>query len=269
MPGKLIMVKRLTRRLSEKIRTIYYRQRPDRLPTLSERPFYLSNKYRGPLSLEMVDKRGLIDFDLGIFYNRVPKAGNSSVVSNLHAMKHGYFIQSAEESKKVKASFLRPSDLSIQQVDSFDQLFKCTMVRNPYSRILSSYLDKVVTGKKKYRFIEEDRIPNFHEFCLYLKEGGWRDNIHWAPQTAILLLPLTEYDFIGHLESYTLDIDTILKSIKRKTKNLQLKSFVVNATDSDNKLKEYYCKESADIIGSLYLSDFESFGYDVRPYFID
>lgn len=239
-----------------------------RLSNYEERPFYLIYKPKSGLSLKMVDSRGLIDYELGIFFNRVPKAGNSSVVSNLYALKYGHSIKSADELKKAKASFLRPSDLSEHQALSFVCLYKFTFVRNPYTRILSAYLDKVATGKKKYKFIEEKRIPSFQEFCLYLKKGGWRENIHWAPQSNILLLPIEYYDFIGRLENFSADMQTVLKNICIEPTGCQIGSFVVNATASDDKLRKYYNEESATIIRQLYNSDFKLFGYDDNYDFI-
>jgi len=172
---------------------------------VSKRPFYQIYQYKGNLP-KVPDGQGLIDFDLGIFYNRIPKAGNTTIVSNIYSLKYSENVSVVNLSKS-KKMFTKPSQLSDKQLSMFDNLFKFTIVRNPFTRILSAYLQKIITGKQNYLFVRADSrvIPTFYEFCMYLKYDGLYQNKHWAPQVSLLLLPVQQYDYIGHLENLNND----------------------------------------------------------------
>ena len=83
-------------------------------------PFYKRYPFAGHASIKSADDRGCVDFELGIFYNRVPKAANSTVVSTLVNKKLGVEV----ESPKAKKLFRSPSTLSMEEVVDFDRLFK-------------------------------------------------------------------------------------------------------------------------------------------------
>ncbi len=85
-----------------------------------------------------------------------------------------------------------------------------TVVRNPYVRILSAYLDKI--GRKPRdagvwfpfarRFgISGDAIPSFDEFLRMItsEEPSLLDQ-HFAPQYLNILQPFTSCHFVGHIE---------------------------------------------------------------------
>ena len=52
---------------------------------LSVRPFYRKYHYNGGLSLYDADRRGLVDVEGHVFFNRIPKAANSTVAVKLGA----------------------------------------------------------------------------------------------------------------------------------------------------------------------------------------
>ena len=162
---------------------------------LRARPFYRMYPYSGGVLHPSVDRRGLIDFELGVFFSGIPKAANSSVTINLAEARFGERIASPQ----AKKLFLFPSQISEPQALSVSNLYRFTFVRDPYSRILSAYLDKIVRGKTIPSELRRRSglYPTFEDFCRYLSDGGLYDNIHWAPQTTLLHLPIDQYDFIG------------------------------------------------------------------------
>lgn len=228
------------------------------------KPFYAQYPYRGSLPIAWVDKRGLVDSDYKLFFNRVPKAGNSSIVANIYQLKHG----SVGISASMKRQFRTPSSLNPADLKHFKDYFKFTFVRNPYARVLSAYLDKVVSK-------DLSRLPNcvkkngtyieFPEFCAYLEKSGLYDNIHWAPQTSILLLPVSEFHFIGKLENIENDMHYVMGKITGDSQSLQISDHRPHRTNANEKIMRYYDDYTADIIMRLYKDDFETFGYDPRP----
>lgn len=225
--------------------------------TLRLRPFYRTYPYRSPVPLSKADARGAIDHGLQVFYNRVPKAANSTIVHMLDLVRSG---GSAEEGK-AKGRFTRPSELSSAQIASLDGYFKFTFVRNPYSRVLSAYLSKIVTKRIFPRTLSAmSNEPTFTEFCHYLAGGGLHGNIHWAPQTSFVLLPVESFDFIGKVETIESDLSHALSSIGH---NGQIQVPRIGPrTQANDQLSGYYCEESRALIAELYAMDFSAFGYE-------
>ena len=92
--------------------------------TLPWRPFYRRYPFRSPASIRSADDRGMVDMELGFFCNRVPKAANSTVVTNLARLKFGRDVDSPD----AKKMFATPARLSRAQVERFASLFKFTVV---------------------------------------------------------------------------------------------------------------------------------------------
>ncbi|TDT44345.1 sulfotransferase family protein [Halospina denitrificans] len=220
--------------------------------TIPWTPFYRRYPYRNGISINSADARGLIDFDLGIFCNRIPKAANSSIIVNLAYCKYGREIPS----KQAKKLFRTPSGLSKSEVGQLDQLFRFTFVRNPYTRVLSAFLDKVDRRAKR-----RNQETSFLEFLQYLEKEGLYSNAHWAPQTSLLLMPLENFDFIGKTENLTSDLGSVLSRIGHDSAAQELQSVLSNATGAGSKIAHYYNNQEREIVERLYRGDFERLGY--------
>lgn len=231
---------------------------------ISGSPFYKRFHYSGSLPIKSVDWRGIVDFDFGFFFNRIPKSANSTVVINLAQLKFGIQVSSVE----AKNSFMHPSHLSEQQMQLFESLFKFTIVRNPYTRTLSAYLDKILRHRKKISSFnyKSNHTPSFSDFCNYLKDGGLYSNIHWAPQSEILLLPVNRFDYIGHVESLYNDLKFIYKQITSYNKISDFKSHIPHQTNASQKLRQYYNNKNQEIVLDLFRNDFDKFGYPFDLY---
>jgi hypothetical protein len=236
---------------------------------IGKTPFYKRYNYSGVLPLASVDKRGVFDSELNIFYNRIPKAGSSTIIANLYSMKYGINIASLTDSRRAKYSFKKPSEMLNEEVDKISNYFKFTIVRNPYTRILSAYQDKISSGKKNLKnSFFADEIPSFSEFCRYLELGGWKDNIHWAPQTSILLLPLKEYNYIGYVESLAEDLTNILEKISNNYIK-DILNFTQHKTGADDIYRQIYDSQSVAIVAKIYQPDFDAFGYNPDYFCLD
>lgn len=220
--------------------------------TVPLRPFYRKYPFTSPASIRSADDRGCVDLELGFFYNRVPKAANSTVMTNLARLKHGEDIAS----RAAKRMFTSPARLNAAEVARFDALFKFTVVRNPFTRTLSAYLDKVERRARR-----EHRETSFRAFLLSLQRGKLYGNAHWAPQSGLMLIPVERFDFIGKVETLEQDLATIKRRIGPNLEQ-PLTSVMTNATGAGERLRAYYDDELVALVQDLYRQDFTSFRYD-------
>lgn len=230
-------------------------------------PFAVANLARRPRMA--ADSRGAVYPELGVFYNRIPKAANTTVVSLLHEIESG----TIDQVDAIKGGILRPSRLSWKQASQFHQLFKFTFVRNPYDRLLSAWLQKVAPGSiETYATIPgfgEDSRSGFASFVAYLAAGGLLDNKHWTPQYRLMVLPPSQFDFIGRVESFNGDMQTVLQRTGlslpegRSLDELYPTDKAGKRTRAGERLRTYYTPESAEIVRRLYKTDFRRFGYSI------
>lgn len=219
--------------------------------TIPMRPYYRKYPYTAPVSIASADDRGCVDMTLGFFCNRVPKAANSTVMTNLARLKFGRDIPSPE----AKRLFTTPARLGRDEVEHFDSLFKFTIVRNPFTRTLSAYLDKI-----ERRALRANRESSFGDFLAELRDGRLYSNAHWAPQTALMLYPVEKLDFIGHVENLEEDLATIKRRIRPDLEEA-VTSFRGNATGAGSRLRAYYNDRLVSEVIELFRADFETFGY--------
>ncbi len=223
-------------------------------------PFYKAFPYTGSASPRSVDDRGCVDIDMGFFYNRIPKAANSTVVSSLASLK----MQREIGSKEGKRLFKRPSALSAGEVAMLEHLFCFSVVRNPYSRTLSAYLDKVKRKQDDGRWRGKHR--DFEGFLRWLREGALYSNAHWAPQSSLLLLPLQRFEFIGKVESLEHDLKIILQRLDPISRDATgtsdgIRSVHHHATGAQEKLNHYYNETTQELVLEMYADDFDHFQY--------
>ena len=231
-------------------------------------PFYRRFPYRGEMDLFKLDPRGAYSPMEPFFYNRIPKAANTTITKVLFE-KTTFRPRFARRSDP-KYQFLRPLFLSRKDVTRLErEAFKFTFTRNPYSRVLSAYLDKV--GRRRHqglRFLawaeQHDQPESFLGFCRYLDAGGLFLDMHWAPQVEILCLPLERFDFIGRVETIESDLIYVLDKLFSESPNESATGTLRAGTHTraSQKISEVYGKEEYTIISRLYHSDFEKLGYD-------
>ncbi len=255
--------------------------------TIPYTPFYKRYPFQSKASIQSADARGCVDFELGFFCNRIPKAANSTVVSSLATLKMGREVGS----KEAKRLFSNPSELTPATLEQFQSLYKFLFVRNPYSRTLSAYLDKVHRKKQGTRGLEAiEKVDqnaarrNFLDFLKKLQNGSLFSNAHWAPQTSILLIPYSEFDFTGRVETLDEDLGQVLQRFsgcslstnetvverERAEENSssveKINPIFSNATGAGSKQAFYYEEESIEIVKQLYHKDFETFRYSTAFY---
>lgn len=228
-------------------------------------PFYQT--FSPILPLDLVDPLGFINHEKRFVYSRIFKAANNTVVASLYHAERGQKITSRTELRSIKDQhFSRPSTLSITQTTEVQNFyFKFAIVRNPYTRVLSAYLDKVVRHKEGKHDLVADYLGkptgyeiSFGDFLDYLEEGGINQNAHWARQSDLLLFAVEIFDYIGKTENLSTDLPAILREIFERTYPL------VSVSDHRTRASKEVIELTTtlkDRIYRLYEIDFDNFGY--------
>ena len=147
--------------------------------------------------------------------------------------------------------------------------FTFSIVRNPFARVLSCYLDKIcMKGAIRSRFcamyqIAESETISFERFLsAIVTSSPVRDDQHWRPQVQNLLIGAMPLDFVGFLEHFHEDFGVIAGRIglspEPETKN-------PHATNASDALSGFLTPLAIDLIREKYAEDFKSFGYDLNP----
>lgn len=227
---------------------------------ISNSAFYRRFRYTAPISIFEVDRRVFISTELRVLFNGIGKAGHSSVVASLARLQLGRDAPINEAKSRL---FKVPSALGAEDVAGLDTYFKFTFVRNPYTRTLSAFLDKVARGKVVPPRLAKrlgTRPPRFLDFCLYLDDGGLNDDVHWAPQTSMMVLPIDLFDLIGRLESFDQDLAVVMTRLGLGAQN-PVGRHDPHRTDANKSRDSYYCDRSREIVSRLMADDFRLLGY--------
>ncbi|WP_371038718.1 sulfotransferase family protein [Rhodosalinus sp. FB01] len=228
-------------------------------------PFYRRHPYRGGLWWSEVDMRVAVCPQTGFLYNRLPKNANSTVTSLLANRIFG-----PDDTVSPKHRFVRPSRLSAAQVRAVEtEYFKFVILRDPYTRTLSAFLDKVMKPRTQrrgpWRWFARHGIetPSFEDFCKYLDDGGLHADNHWAPQVDGLVLPLDRFDMVARLEALQADLDTIHRRLfGAPLGELQRKG--PKSSGAEGEIARHYTPHAAEIVSRLFARDFSELGYPVR-----
>ena len=166
--------------------------------------------------------------------------------------------------------------LKLQQVPNFDVLlkqdhyFRFCFVRNPYTRILSAYLDKIAGNSFREKSIvlsqlghnmRDMSIPiSFEQFVSAVEKQplSMMDN-HWRPQYYSTYQDTINYDFIGKLERFDEDYSYVMDKLGASDYYIKESR---HATGSSSKFAEYYTEDLLERVCKLFQIDFEKFGYN-------
>jgi len=167
---------------------------------------------------------------------------------------------------------LTPAELTWKQwTEALASYFIFTFCRNPFSRILSCYLDRIVGRDESYYVLKKrigaagDFAPSFPAFLEMLGEPGVLDlDTHWKPQDRNIAVDYYPYRFIGHFEDFASELPALLAWLYGGNEKL---GEVRPGTSATSQLATYYDDHAAGLVRDLYERDFELFGYDeTRPH---
>ena len=218
-------------------------------------------------------------------YNRIKKSANSSTMMFMaDALAANGYEQhlctdglSYNDYKNTSHQFgipfnevWRPS-----QISELQDYFWFTVVRNPYTRLLSAFLQKGSGAQRGNAVFKKfpgfDRLDpvGFTEFVSFLENGGLYENKHWSPQIKLLLVPPDRFDYIAKTENLGRDMEYIFQEIGLKPTqdscfsrpHVSEASTEWKVTNANSCAAEFYNENICKRVYDLYKADFVEFGY--------
>lgn len=208
---------------------------------------------------------------LGLIFNRIKKSGNTSIVATLSEIE-GKIIDDVGELKSMRT--VHAADFhSIVMMRSWKTL---VVVRNPYNRSLSGFLEKVASGKSRngrfdfYPGFGEQSAEAFEQFLEHLKEHDYGKNRHFFRQTDLLFQNLSKYTCVAKLENLAQEIVPLLIDLgcdpiaaRKFYSPHDLEKKETGKITNSSKRTSMISPKAKKLIQELYREDFEQFGYDM------
>ena len=182
----------------------------------------------GQTLIETFDYSLNISLKYNYLYVETPKVACSSIKTILQKMELGNTDISWKNFEDIHnrdfSPLLKPSQIKpLNQYLEGNKLYKFCFSRNPYTRLLSCYSDKIQTNRPEKRFILQtlgkdpkklDTYITFYEFVHAINQQKLIEmNPHWRTQYHQTYQENIKYDYIGKIENFTNDIKNILNKI--------------------------------------------------------
>jgi hypothetical protein len=164
-----------------------------------------------------------------------------------------------------------PED-EITRILAEDEYFKFTFVRNPYSRLVSAWMNKLYfiepglenlyhAIKNNFPDCVDGRYITFEGFVKYINEfeNIRTCNPHYRLQSDLIMANAIEYDMVAKVEKFD-------EGIKQLETRIGVSNLDNSKSGSSNESygedwRSHYTPELADIVYKLYKNDFEQFEY--------
>ena len=136
--------------------------------------------------------------------------------------------------------------------------FKFAFVRNPWDRLVSGWMNKVV-DRNFFGFDETElkrmrEFPNFVDYVADLDMA--KCDRHLAPQSS--LIDLNNVNFVGRMENFDADFGVVLDRIGVNLDKVDRK----NVSEARKSYRDYYTDETAQKAHDIYARDVSIFGYE-------
>lgn len=219
---------------------------------------------------DWVTKRATVSHRHRYCYFRIPKCANSTVMRTL-AQYDGDLAGLTDPDGPVEAIKRYSGTLFRARAWSTASLvrrYRCfTVVRNPFSRLLSAYLDKIAAAEPgQYGYVamtvgrRDITEVTFDDFVRFLEGGGLHANAHWAPQCRMLPVSPSSLAFVGHQEELERDLARLVEVLGLGPFQ-GLWSRKDRRRHAAGQLETFYTDELVARVHSLYALDFDTFGY--------
>lgn len=206
-------------------------------------------------------------------YFENPKVGCSTIKKTLQKLEVEESLMPEDVHDKHLSPLLSPLQLEKVFTEYLnDEYFKFSFVRNPYTRILSCYLDKILGSQKEtilpqLGFKPADKV-SFEEFLTAVKKQSYDEmNVHWKPQNILLAAKNITLDFVGRQENFDNDLKKVLAIItKQDSEGLRITNEIPHSVGANEKLRQYLNEEIISLIREIYHDDFKLYGYNEDPF---
>lgn len=210
--------------------------------------------------------------DRGFLYIEVPKAACTAIKTFLRSLYTDAplrpFIENNRETSidmfihsrsnvPIPPITSLPDTVQRQLFESSDVL-RFTVVRNPYTRLISAWRDKVLLREPTVEDIHSSVQGNvtFEKFVAYLEESNppyWDD--HWAKQVDLCFPAAIPFNHIGKIENLS-------KTAYALECHLAIRVTLPMANSGALRIEPEVSEGTRISIASLYADDFTAFGYD-------
>lgn len=215
-------------------------------------------------------------------YVEVPKAGCGTMKATLGGMEAArqspaavLRVQENPHDRSKATPFVKPFQLPPDLLEDAlrgRKWTRFTVVREPASRLLSGYLEKIRQGLQQSEPIlaalkEQGSGPDlaqdisFAEFVEVVAAQDSRDqDPHWRRQTDQIGFGIIDYDAVIHLE----DLDTSWDHVAKLTgvPGLQEQFYCRNSTKAGSKITDFFTPGILANVTRAYASDYAAFGYE-------
>ncbi len=238
----------------------------------------ISKPVRGTIPAKQFDYATNISLQYNYLYMETPKAACSSIKTSLQKMElhapnfhreHFEDIHNRAFSPLIKASQIG----NLKQFLERDDIFTFCFVRNPYTRLLAAYLDKIVKNRPaKINILRHMGHPptdmhieiSFAEFVQVVSQQRAEDmDPHWRIQYYHTCQPGIHFNTVGRIESFNRDFSAILARLNPQYEQY-LSTEQRHSTQSNRQLSRYYTPKIRSIVADIYAADFDFFGYSTR-----
>jgi hypothetical protein len=218
-------------------------------------------------------------------YVEVPKAGCGTMKATLGGMEGARMgpglagrVQEFPHDRMRATPFVKPFQLppdTLEHVLTSPDYRRFTVVRDPASRVLSAYLEKIGQGLKQSGAVVdalrdstgEDIAPEDISLDQFLdviaRQPSREQDPHWRRQADHIGLGIVDYDAVIHLED--LDRSWGIVSAMTSTPDLQEQFFCRNSTGASAKVGEFFTPALLGKVGSIYGRDYAELGYARHP----
>jgi len=216
-------------------------------------------------------------------YFEVPKAGCGTMKSTLGGLEAARFsdalveqIQDNPHNRKLATPFVKPYQLppaELEDVLTSRKFQRFAVVREPASRLLSGWLEKITQGLQQSEPIfailqEQGRAPetpkdiSFPDFIdVVTALPSRQQDPHWRRQTDQIGFSMIKFNALIHLEQLEQSWDQL--GSLTGTPDLKEEFFCRKATNAASHMSEHYTPELLTKVVKAYASDYEAFGYAV------
>ena len=255
---------------------------PDRRPT----PAVLgkaTGKYVASMGWKSVNTHTHISLVNKYLYVEVPKAGCGTMKSTLGGMEASRMnpplveqVRAHPHDRSLVTPFVKPYQLSnddLEEVFTSRKFKRFTVVREPASRLLSGYLEKVRQGLvqatpifdiltaqgRAPRSPADISFPDFVDVVCSLPSR--QQDPHWRRQVDHIGFEFVKYHAIIPLSD--LDRSWPLMAQLTGVADLQEQFFCKFSTGASTKLAEHYTPALLEQVATAYADDYRAFGFDV------